>query len=148
MIKILLLISIFSFGNFVQINSCNKPNISSNNSEITSEKFLSVSNLNEKRPKKGIFETRGFVAKIYTCPPCPPETECKPCMKGNIVISEENKILDGYELTKKELIIFTNKSESFTKGKEYKFKIKITADKTTSANLNDAELISADTIKD
>lgn len=156
MIKICLIITIFSFASFSQINSCSKNEVSPNKDliieknadEIIAEKFFTISELNKQKPDKGIFETKGFVAKVYTCPPCPPDAQCKPCMGNNIVISEENKSLDNYDLTEKEMIIFTVKAKEFTKGKKYNFKVKIINSNKTSANLNDAELISAELIKE
>lgn len=108
---------------------------------------MTISELNKENPSEGIFETKGFVTKIYTCPPCPPDAQCKPCMRENIIISEENNNLESYDLTEKKMIIFTNKAKTFSNGKEYKFKVKIVDGKTTSAKLNDAELISSELIK-
>ena len=68
-------------------------------------------------------------------------------MRNNIVVSEENKSSNNYELTGKEIIIFTNQAESFAEGKQYQFTIKITDSKTISANLNDIELIDSNEIK-
>lgn len=151
MIKILLLISMVSFGGFVPMNACNKNEsvvattpANTRYAESDSEKFLKISELNEEKPNKGTFKIKGFVAKIYTCPSCPPDAQCKPCMRDNIVVSDENKSLDDYNLTEKEAIIFTDKAKSFAKGKQYQFTIKITDSKTTSANLNDIELIGSD----
>ncbi len=148
MLKTLVLISFVLFGNFVQTDSCGKvgkkdspiiePNV--NNSRAAGD-FISISEINRKNPDSGVFETRGFIAKIYTCPPCPPDAQCKPCMKDNIVISEENKNLETYDLTEKELVVSTSEAKTFSKGKEYKFTIKLTDGKTTAADLNDIKLI-------
>lgn len=157
MIKILLLLSIFSYANFFQVNSCSKfgfaeekedPIIEQNLDKNIAGKSVKISELNEQKPSEGVFETKGFVAKISVCPACPPNAQCKPCMKDNIIISEENKILETYDLTEKEMIIFTNKARSFEVGEEYIFKFKITDKKTTSSKLNDVELISADLVFD
>lgn len=150
MIKVVLVLSVVVFGSFIQTDSCSP--LEKNSKPITesaadqtkaAEKFLSISELNSEKQDKGIFETRGFVAKIYTCPPCPADAQCKPCMVDNIVISEEKKNLETYDLSKKEMIIFTDKSKDFEKGTEYKFKIEISDKKTTGSNLNDARLIDA-----
>ena len=155
MIKILFLFSIISF---VQLNSCSEKNgsankssnesvtINTNQTKIGSGKFLKISELNKQKPEKGIFETKGFVAKVYTCPPCPPNSQCKPCMRNNIVVSEDNKSLDGYDLTDKKILVFTDQAESFVAGKQYQFTIKITNTKTTATNLNDVELIDSSDI--
>jgi hypothetical protein len=109
--------------------------------EIKAEKFLKIQEIKAQKPAPGIYETEGFVAKIYTCPPCPPNAQCKPCMRDNIVISEENKSLDSYDLTDREIIVFTQETKTFEKGKKYLFKIRITDKKTTSEAINDIELL-------
>lgn len=153
--KILILISLVLFGNFAQVESCGKlaktidaiiePGVDQSKK---TEKFLTISGLNAEKPSKGVFETRGFVAKIYTCPPCPPHAQCKPCMGDNIVISEEKKNLDTYDLSEKEMIIFSVEAKKFSKGNEYRFKFEIHDQKSTSSNLNDSRLIRADLVKD
>ncbi len=159
--KLILLMFISSCLCFAQIKSCDR-NISevnsnksfaeinivkSKNTPTNAEKFLKISQINKEKPNKGTFKTEGFVVKIYTCPVCPPDSMCKPCMGNNIVISEENKNLESYDLTEKDLIIFTDKSESFTIGENYYFNIKITEQHTTSSDYNDVELLSSEMIK-
>lgn len=173
MIKTITTFLLFSFVGFSQMNFCSKNKVPRNENssnttvnikkptdspsnrsvenretanEKAAEKFISISELNNRKPGKGIFETQGFVVNITDCPACPPDANCKPCMAENVVISEENKVLETYDLTDSDLIIFTKKSEDFKKGTEYKYKIKITDKKTTSANLNDVELISFEVI--
>ncbi len=110
--------------------------------EIKADKFLKIQEIRAQKPAPGIYETEGFVAKSYSCPPCPPNAQCKPCMRGNnIVISEENKSLDTYDLTDREIIVFTQETKTFEKGKKYLFKIRITEKKTTSEAVNDIELL-------
>ncbi|NNE99365.1 MAG: hypothetical protein HKN25_10140 [Pyrinomonadaceae bacterium] len=163
MVTLLKAILIFSFASFIQSSSCrsteslpkNKggdansvtPDRGNRFTETDFEKFLTISELNREKPKKGVFETRGFVAKIYVCPACPPDAICKPCMADNIVISEEKKSLETYDLSEKEMIIFTAEAKNFEKGGEYRFKVEITTQKSTSQDLNDARLIRADLIK-
>jgi len=155
MLKTLVLISFVSFGNFIQTDSCGKvekkdpPIIEPNeNKSGVAGDFISIGEINKKKPDSGIFETRGFIARIFTCPPCPPEAQCKPCMKDNILISEKNKYLETYDLTERELIVFTNEAKTFSKGKEYKLKVKITDVKTTTADLNDIELVDAEIVRE
>ena len=155
MLKASLIFSAILFGSFVQSEYCGAVGKSADpiiepgvdQSQIA-EQVLSISELNSNNPKKGVFETRGFVAKIYTCPPCPPDAQCKPCMADNTVISEEMKNLETYLLSEKEMIIFSAKATDFERNKEYKFKFEISDKKTTAATLNDAHLIRADLIKD
>lgn len=164
MIKTFLVISILSLLSFSQINFCSKSEVPKNDktakpakklkkpepkyNEIKVDKILEISQINKQKPMTGTFETKGFVVKITDCPACPPDAICKPCMAENILVSEEYKKLDKYDLTDKELIIFTKDSEEFEVGKEYNFKVKITDKRSTSAELNDVQLASAKLIED
>lgn len=89
----------------------------------------------------GNYSTEGFVVKKYTCPPCPQDMLCKPCMRDNIVISENDDLVQGYDLTENELIIFTNEVNQFQLGKKYTFYIQITGLRSTSEPVNDVELL-------
>ena len=104
--------------------------------------FYEISEIKTKNLTPGIYQTQGYVVKIYTCPACPPPKQCKPCMGDNIVISQENKILDNYNLTPNDLIIFTQTPEIFELGKKYQFTIRLTETKSTSEPINDLELVS------
>jgi len=116
----------------------------SSNSDII---FYPISEIKQRNLTTGIFNTEGFVVKIYTCPPCPKDAVCKMCMENNIVISENNKILETYSLTEKELIIFVENPKQFELSKKYTFSINITNDKTTSTDINDIKLLEYDEIK-
>lgn len=104
-------------------------------------KVLMIHQINEQRPTHGGFVTQGYVAKIYTAPACPPGAVCKPSMPDNIVISEDKKSLDTYNLSNKEMVVFTQKTAAFKKAKKYRFQIKITQNKTTNEPLNDVVLL-------
>lgn len=104
-------------------------------------KVLLIHQINSQKPTQGVFVTQGYVAKIYTAPVCPPGTQCKPSMADNIVISENKKNLDSYNLSDKEMVVFTSKTAVFKKGKKYQFQIKITDQKTTNEPLNDVALL-------
>jgi hypothetical protein len=109
---------------------------------------LKISQIKEQKPQEGIFITQGFIAKIYVCPPCPKGLLCKPCMGNNIVISEDKKNLETFDLTSRELIIFVkDAAKKMVKGKQYSFTVKLTARKSTSEPLNDVELISYKSIQ-
>ena len=105
--------------------------------------FYKIDQIKQKKYQSPIFYTEGFVVKIYTCPECRPSEHCKPCMKNNIVISENNTSLKAYYLTEKELIIFTENPKQFKIGKKYKFLLKLTDIKSTSEPINDIELLQA-----
>ena len=105
-------------------------------------KFFPIHAIKQSALAPGDYDTEGYVAKIYSCPPCPPGAMCKPCMRDNIVISEEKKRLDSYSLTEKELILFVQESKRFKLGRKLKFTIRITGEKTTSEPINDIEVVS------
>ena len=105
-------------------------------------KIVKIHEIKQQKGKLGIYQTEGYVVNSYICPPCPPRAECKPCMmRTNIVISEDNKTLNTYQLTDKDLIVFTKDASVFQAGKKYIFSIKVTGEKTTSEPLNDVELV-------
>jgi len=89
----------------------------------------------------GTYNTEGYVVKIYTCPPCPKGAKCKPCMRENIVISENNRLLETYSLSDKEIILFANNPRQFELGKKYQFSIKILDYKSTGEPINDVEIV-------
>lgn len=105
---------------------------------------VSISQLKETNQTSGNFNIEGYVVKIYTCPPCPIGAYCKMCMRDNLVISEENKILESYSLTNKDLILFANNPKQFDLGRKYKFSVKILEYKSTGESLNDIEVVGYD----
>jgi hypothetical protein len=105
-------------------------------------KTVSIHQIKAEKGKLGAYRTEGYVVNSYTCPPCPPRAQCKPCMMAtNIVISEENKSLESYQLTDEDMIVFTKDAAAFEKGKKYIFSIKVTDRKTTAEPMNDVELV-------
>ena len=106
-------------------------------------KFISIETLKSKKTIPEFFEVTGYVVKKYQCPICPPDKKCKPCMKENIVISDQNKQLNLYTLSNKELIIFTRKIESFDLGVKYTFVLRKTDQASTNETFNDLELVSS-----
>ena len=93
--------------------------------------------------KQSTFKITGYVIKKYTCPPCPSNMQCKPCMSNNIVISENNQIIDSYSLVgKNEMILFYNNPNQLSLGKKYIFVIKVVDRKTTHQKIKDLLLIS------
>lgn len=110
-------------------------------------KFLSIHELKNHLFRSGTFTTEGFVVKIYTCPSCPKNAQCKPCMRDNIVVSEDNKNLISYTLSEKDLIVFVKNSKLFKVGKKYRFLIKVNEYSSTNERVNDAELINYRLIK-
>ncbi len=119
------------------------------NHSISTSDFYSIHELKQKNISEGSYNTEGYVVKIYTCPQCPTNAMCKPCMRNNIVISEDNLTLEAYSLTENDLIIFTSNSnpKQFELGKRYTFSINITKYKSTSEPINDIELVGYDIIQ-
>lgn len=103
--------------------------------------FYPISEIKLNKFNSGTYDTEGYVVKIYTCPPCPKGAQCKPCMRDNIVISENNKLLETYSLSDKEMILFADKQKLFNLGKKYKFSIKILDYNSTGEPMNDIEVI-------
>jgi len=66
----------------------------------------------------------GFVSKIYTCPPCPAGAQCKPCMRDNIVLSEQDKKLESYTLADGDIIVFTKAPQRFQLGARVVLEVK------------------------
>lgn len=104
---------------------------------------IKINEVKIQKPKSGFFGIEGYVAKIYECPPCPPDSVCKPCMREHLVISEKKKILKNYPIAKTDLIVFTNNSRSFEIGKKYNFIVMATDKKTTGEAINDFEIVNS-----
>jgi len=103
--------------------------------------FYKIHEIKSNRFNSGTYNTEGYVVKIYTCPPCPKGAQCKPCMRDNVVISENNKLLETYSLSDKEMILFVNSPKQFEPGGKYTFSIKILDYKSTGEPINDVEII-------
>jgi len=100
-----------------------------------------ISKLKSIPLQPSIYYTEGYVVYGYECPPCPANDQCKPCMRNNIVISEKSTLLESYDLSDSELLIFTDNTQQFELGKKYRFLIRLLETKSTSEPLNDLELV-------
>ena len=108
---------------------------------------ITIHELKQSDLTEGRFYIEGYVAKIYTCPPCPEGTQCKPCMGDNIVVSEDKKEVGGYGgLSPKELIVFTDKTGELKLGGKYQFFVKVLNEKTTLEPVNNVQLIEYKTL--
>ncbi|MFH1749703.1 MAG: META domain-containing protein, partial [bacterium] len=110
-------------------------------SQTSNFAFYPIHEIKLNKFNSGTYNTEGYVVKIYTCPPCPKRAQCKPCMRDNIVISENNKLLETYTLSDKEMVLFVNNPKQFELGEKYTFSIKILDYKTTGEPINDVEII-------
>ena len=138
-LSIFLLIGILLFG-------CTQQTEKSHQSALNFNLY-SIHEINQNNFTSGSFNVEGYIVKIYTCPQCPQDAQCKPCMRDNIVISESINPLDTYSLTKNELVVFTNDSKQFELGGKYTFSIIISDNNTTGDLTNDIELVGYDPIK-
>ena len=96
-----------------------------------------------------IYATEGYVVKIFRCPPCPKKSQCKECMKNNIIVSEKNIVIENYNDVKgTEIIIFTDNIERFKLSKKYKFVVQVLGYKSTGEPINDIDLLSYSNLKE
>src|SRR3989338_8095934 len=109
-------------------------------------KYIRIPEINNINPKSGTeFNTGGFVVKIFKCPPCPKTALCEPCMPDNIVISEDKKKLETYDLNERDLIVFVKEPNQFKIGTEYGFSLRVMERKINMQNINDIELLGYET---
>jgi hypothetical protein len=88
--------------------------------------LLSIHELKQgDHPSGSFYNTEGYVAKVYTCPFCPPGAACAPCMEEHIVISEQSKTLDTEPLTDLDLVVFVSYPKQFSLMQKYTFSIRI-----------------------
>ena len=98
-------------------------------------KFHTISQINQMRPIEGVIEVEGYVVGVSTCPPCPKNAVCAPCMPPYVIISEEKKEkeLRQYQMTYKELLVQTNMKEGLALGKKYHLTIAVQPYKTSGS---------------
>lgn len=104
------------------------------------ENFYSIPELNQHQFNHGTYETEGYVTSIYTCV-CIQVATCKPCMDDHIIVSDNNALKSGYDVTNHDLIIFLKEKNRFQLGKKYRFIIQILDVKSTKQVLNNIKLI-------
>jgi len=104
--------------------------------------FVLIHDLKERHPTSGYYKTEGYIAKVFNCPACPAGAECMPCPEENIVVSEQQKAIETYALTKQDLLILVqNPDDRFKLGERYRFSIRVRDSRSTDASLNDVELV-------
>lgn len=90
----------------------------------------------------GIYRVKGYVSKIYVCPPCPPPNLCKPCMRNNVVVSERRKRVESYSsLGNEDVVIFAPTARRFVVGRRYTLVVRITDAKSTGDPIGDVHLV-------
>lgn len=109
--------------------------------------WLSVAELVAKRPTEGSFKVIGYVAKVYTCPSCPPGAACKPCMGDNVILCDRKAPIASYDgMAEDALIVFGAGPElaRLRLGERYRVTIEVRATRHTSAPYNDVWLTHAE----
>lgn len=109
-------IVVFVFFKNSSIISNKTPRVIENNSNSNTESLGEI--------KYKIYDIDGYVVKKYECPPCPADSVCKPCMRGNIVVSKNRFILDTYNLTDSEQIIYTDDHRQLKLLGKYRFTVR------------------------
>jgi hypothetical protein len=71
----------------------------------------------------GQYIVEGYVVKTYTCPPCPPQDQCKPCMRNHILLSDNTELLTSYSVTDNYILLYTEDALQFTLKGRYEFTI-------------------------
>jgi hypothetical protein len=71
----------------------------------------------------GQYLVKGYVVKTYTCPPCPAQDQCKPCMRNHILLSDNTELLTSYPLRDNYILLYTDDASSFTLKGRYEFTI-------------------------
>lgn len=67
-----------------------------------------------------------FLVRVYSCPPCPPDADCKPCDEPNITIGEDPQILfEDVPGDKHAVVYLPAEGSSFVLGNRYLFTLKI-----------------------
>ncbi|MDD4004614.1 MAG: hypothetical protein PHW69_05355 [Elusimicrobiaceae bacterium] len=84
----------------------------------------SASEIAARQCRSDLVIAEGFAAKIYKCPPCPPNASCKPCMRDNVVISQNDITLENHTLSERETVVFVNNPDGLRPGVRYKFTLK------------------------
>ncbi len=106
------------------------------------EKIYSIGELKKSVSIGQLFQVRGYVVKKYTCPPCPPDAQCKACMEPHIIIMNTKETLITYKPDPKNLLIYVKDPSLFNEIQEYLFTVRILNKFTTGDSIPDIELIS------
>lgn len=131
----------FNIGTYRDYLKLNKP-LTFNEGVDFARNYLSIRELNHKNLTFGVYETDGYVVKIYSCPPCPEQSYCKPCQVEHVVISGNPSELSNYnDMTDNEVVVFTHDNSHFNLGQKYRFIFKVLNSKTVNQLSNNLQLI-------
>ena len=107
---------------------------------------MTVAALLASRPTRGTIVIIGYVAKVYHCPPCPTDAQCKPCMGDNLVLSDTPHRLESYaDMNADEVIVFGEQTalDALALGSRYQVEVEVTARRFASQPVPDLRLLSA-----
>jgi hypothetical protein len=110
------------------------------------DNFYKIYELAKGKLGLGTYQTQGYVVRKYSCPPCPQEGVCQPCMPDYVVISD-NLSLDADIVIYPQLRFFVEDADLFEEGKEYKWLIQILDVKSIDQTLNNIKLIHSEKIE-
>ncbi|MEZ5426259.1 MAG: hypothetical protein R2747_08345 [Pyrinomonadaceae bacterium] len=115
----------FFLATALLLSSCNQDRAADSKiwNETATKGFLTISELRQKHPATGIYETEGFIVDTSKCK-CPPGAMCK-CAPDSITVAEGDKIPEK----EKSIRILTD-PDNFRRQRKYGFKIKIADDES------------------
>jgi hypothetical protein len=108
---------------------CLNQRINSQNSNYQS--FKSITLLTSDAPDSCFITC--YIIGTYTCQPCPPGANCKPCIGNHLMIADEATEKKNY------IRLLTSDPEKYGKGKKYTFFVKL--HKTNKKQVYEAVLI-------
>jgi hypothetical protein len=83
---------------------------------------MTVTEFIAAKPAVGEYALLAYVIDVYVCPPCPPGTECKPCIPDNITIADNPPragIPGGVDGEKLRVYITSEEAANLVIGKRY-----------------------------
>ncbi len=127
-------IAFFLFFKNSSVVSNKTPGVAENHSNSKTESLGGI--------KYKTYDIDRYVVKKYECPPCPADSVCKPCMRGNIVVSMNRFILYTYNLTDSEQIIYTDDHRQLKLLGKYRFTVRSIEPRTLNISENETYLVS------
>lgn len=108
-------------------------------SQTPKPQILTFKELRHYDPKHETFRINGYVMDIYKCPPCLPQTMCKPCIPDNITLGETPEWKDSVPAAR--LRIYTEKTDKFELKKKYLLTVKVKGNAPAGQPVESVELI-------
>lgn len=102
---------------------------------------LTVADFIKLAPDKGQFSIDAYVVKKYSCPACPSDSICKPCIQNHVLLSDSNVEIDNYPESGNFLIV--NTDQDLNIHSRYKLQIEILNTSSNNLYSHDIRLINA-----